>query len=256
MIVAGVVALVVAAVCGYFAWRARARQHAMITTETLSAQELGALHQAAAQAAGPGAFLHKVEVTGQVQPGQSGLLKSELASVDSVWHRHVVTRKYWETRRDSKGNTRRVNRSERVAERTSDLPFVVQDATGVVPVYPGAVQADGAQKVLDRFDRDSDGGRTNIQLGGFRLSLPRSGRSGTYGYQYKEWVLRPGQRVFVLGEASDGNGELAITEPSIISTRSEAELIQSARSQQTLFTIATVAGAIAGPVLLVLGLFS
>ncbi|NYH89556.1 GIDE domain-containing protein [Actinopolymorpha rutila] len=250
----GVIVLVVGAVCAYFARCARARQHAMITTETLSAQELGVLQQAAAQAAGPGAFRYRVEVTGRLCAGGAGPLKSELAKVDCVWHRHVVTRKYSETRRDSKGGTRRVSRTEVMSEHASDQPFLVQDVTGVVTVYPGSVDVDGAQKVLDRFERDPGEGPTTIQLGKFRMSIP-SDDSGTEGYQYEEWVLRPGRQVYVLGEASDGSGELALIRPSIVSTRTEAELLTRSRSRQRTFTIAAVVAAAVGVASAVVGMF-
>lgn len=254
MIVVGVLALVAGAVCAYFAQTARARQHAMITTETLSAQELGALQQAAVQAAGPGAFRYRVEVTGRLCAGGSGPLTSELAKVDCVWHRHVVTRKYWETRRDSKGSTRRVSRTEIMSQHTSGQPFLVQDPSGVVTVYPGGVLVDGAQKVLDRFERDTGGGATTLQLGKFRMSIP-SDDSGTDGYQYEEWVLRPGRRVYVLGEASDATGELAVTEPQIVSTRTEAELLARSRSRQRTFTIAALVAAAVGLASAVVGVF-
>ncbi|MET9021381.1 GIDE domain-containing protein [Actinopolymorpha sp. NPDC004070] len=241
----GIVVLVVGAVCAYFARSARARQHAMITTDTLSAQELGALQQAAVQAAGPGAFRYRVEVTGQLCAGEAGPLRSELAKVDCVWHRHVVTRKYWETRRDRKGSSRRVSRTEVVSQHSSGQPFRVQDPSGVVTVYPGDVAVDGAQKVLDRFERDTGGGQATLQLGKFRMSIP-AGDSGTDGYQYEEWVLRPGRRAYVLGEASDGTGELAITDPLIVSTRTEAELLARSHSRQQAFTIAAVVAAVGG----------
>ncbi|MFD2079994.1 E3 Ubiquitin ligase [Actinopolymorpha cephalotaxi] len=254
MIVVGVVVLVVGIVCAYFARAARARQHAMITTETLSAQELGALQQAAVQAAGPGVFRHRVEVTGQLCAGEAGPLKSELANVDCVWHRHVVTRKYWETRRDSKGGTRRVTRTEVMSKHSSGQSFLVRDPSGVVTVYPADVLVDGAQKVLDRFERDTGGNETaTLQLGKFRMSIP-TGDSGTDGYQYEEWVLRPGRLVYVLGEANDESGELAVTDPSIVSTRTEAELLARSHSRQRAFTIAALVAAAGGVVSIVVGL--
>ncbi len=254
MIVVGVIVLIVGAVCAYFARTARARQYAMITTETLSAQELSALQQAAVQAAGPGAFRYRVEVTGRLCPSAAGPLTSELAKVNCVWHRHVVTRKYWENRRDSRGNTRRVTRTEVMSEHTSNQPFLVQDTTGVVTVHPGSVAVDGAQKVLDRFERDTgDNDRATLQLGKFRMSIPAAD-SGTEGYQYEEWVLRPGRRAYVLGEASDVSGELALTEPTIISTRTEAELLTRSRSRQRVFTIAAVVAAVGGVVSAAVGL--
>lgn len=101
----------------------------MITTETVTAQELGALHQAAELAAGLGVFRYRVEVTGRLQPGPSGPLKSDLAGVECVWHRHVVTRSYLTTRPGSDGRSERAVRTEVVSQRASSVPFQVRDAT-------------------------------------------------------------------------------------------------------------------------------
>ncbi len=254
MVIAAVVLLVVAAVCGFFAWYFKLKERALVTTETLTVQELGALCAAASSAAGPGVFRHRCEVVGMTQSGPAGPLRSELAHAEGVWHRHVVTRKYWVTQRDGKGNSRRVDREEQMAERVSEQPFVVGDATGSVVVYPENIRPEGAQKVLDRFEQDQDrADRGEIRIGSFAMALPNLSGSGTYGYRYEEWVLGPGARVFVAGEASDARGELGIDRTSVISTRSEAELLARERNRQRWSTVAAAVLALAGVVLLVVG---
>ncbi|WP_460524578.1 E3 ubiquitin ligase family protein [Flindersiella endophytica] len=256
MLIAGVILLVVGAVIGFFAWRSKEKERKMITTETLTSQALGELAAAAAAAAGPGAFRHTCEVTGTVQPGPGGALKSELSSTECVWHKHVVSRKYWETRRerDSDGDyhTRRVESWERVAERKSDQPFTLVDEQGSVGVHVGGKEPDGVEQVVDRFEPSNEQHGTQLSFGGFSLNLG-GGREGTIGYKYEEWVLRPGRRLYVLGEASDASGAIVVTNPSIISTKDEQQLIQEARSSQRWLTIGGSVAAVAGVVLIIVG---
>ncbi|MGW5358818.1 GIDE domain-containing protein [Actinopolymorpha pittospori] len=237
MIVVGVIALAAALGCAYFAWRARGRQHIMVTTETYAARDLHALALAAAQAVGPGAFRQRCEVAGPVAADVSGPLRSEIGDAECVWHRHVVTRKYWHTDHDSNGRPERVEREEQVAERSSGAGFLVTDPSGAVLVHPGKTRPDGALKVVDRFE---PGNAPN-------------GDPDTIGYHYEEWALAPGEQVYVLGEASDATGELAIVEPSIISTRSEVDLLRRTRLHEKAFSVATAAGVVLGPVLILVG---
>lgn len=255
----GIVLLVVGLVCAFFAWNAKSKERKMITTETLTSQQLGELAAAAAQAAGPGSFRYTCEVTGTVQPGPGGALKSELSSTECVWHKHVVSRKHWETRRerDNDGNyhTRRVESWERVAERRSDQPFTVVDETGSVAVLAGTREPDGVEQVVDRFEPSNEQQGTQLSFGGFNLNLGGA-REGTIGYKYEEWVLRPGRRLYVLGEANDANGQITIANPSIISTKDEQQLIQESRSSQRWLSIGGAVAAVAGVVLIVVGLLT
>jgi hypothetical protein len=252
----GLVLLAAGLVCGFFAWNAKSKERKMITTETLTSQALGELAAAAAQAAGPGSFRYTCEIAGTVQPGPDGVLKSELSSTECVWHKHVVSRKYWETRRerDSDGDyrTRRVESWERVAERRSDQPFSVVDATGTVGVLAGSREPDGLEQVVDRFEPSNEQQGTKLSFGGFSLNLG-GGREGTIGYKYEEWVLRPGRRLYVLGEANDANGPIVVANPSIISTKDEQQLIQEARTSQRWLTIGGAVAAVAGVVLIIVG---
>lgn len=260
MWIAGLVGLVLAAVFGYLASRARSRLRAMAGAETLTARELTALQEAAATAAGAGFFQHECEVVGVAEPGSNGVLRSELSDTECVWHRHIVTRKYWTTerRRNSNGDYRshRVERQERVADAESSQPFSVRDQTGTVVVHPAGA-LDDMEQVVDRFEPEDEADRrTEISLGKFHLSLPSGAREGTIGYSYEEWVLRAGQRLYVLGEASDAGGELAFVKPSLVSTKNEAELTGDFERKQKIFTAVAGVAAVVGIVLVVIGVGS
>ncbi|WP_053204495.1 GIDE domain-containing protein [Jiangella muralis] len=229
----------------------------MITTETFTAQELRTLQAAAAEAAGPGVFRQSCELAGIAQPSPSGAMKSEISATECVWHKHVVTRKFWETerKRDSNGNyrNRRVEKKEQVADQESEQPFLVTDETGSVLVHPGRA-VEGVEKTVDRFEpHDEEEERTELSIGSFSLSLPKTQREGTIGYQYEEWVLEPGRKLYVLGEVSDASGELAIEAPTLVSTKDEETLLQETRSKQRLLLIGAAVAAVAGCVLIVVG---
>lgn len=257
MWIAGLIALGVAGCCGFLFLKARSRQREMITTETFTAQELRTLQAAAVEAAGPGVFRQRAEVVGTAQPSPSGALKSEISATECVWHKHVVTRRFWETERErgSNGNyrNRRVEKEEKVANRESEQPFLVTDETGSVLVHPGRA-IEGIDKVVDRFEPHAEEEeRTELSIGSFSLSLPKTQREGTIGYQYEEWVLKPGQQLYVLGEVGDASGELAIDGPTLITTKNEETLMRQSRSKQRLFGLIGAVAAVAGIALIVIG---
>ncbi|MFF2650748.1 GIDE domain-containing protein [Streptomyces sp. NPDC058045] len=257
MIWIGLGALVVAAVCGYFARAAHRKAAVMESTETLPVKDLRALHAAAVQAAGEGSFRYRCELVGQVQPHVKGALRSELAEQDCVWHRHRITRRYEETYRDSDGNQKRRTSNEVVSEFSSSTAFFVADASGRMVVRPGQHQVTGAEKVLDRFDPHTGGGN-RLHLG--PVSLDLGGGSGTIGFQREEWLVRPGSSFYVLGEAADPDGKLAMAAPAegglfTMSVKSEEELLRGENNKVLGFGIGAGVAALAGVVLLALGVF-
>jgi hypothetical protein len=255
----GFTGIILAGFCGYTVNQLRARLHEMITTETYAVQQLLTLQKAAAQAAGIGYFRQKCEVAGKVEPGPSGTVRSELSGTECVWHKHVVTRKYWETaRRDNSGSysSRRVERKERVTEHESGEPFLVNDETGTVKVHPGKA-LEHMRRVVNRFEPYEENQQgTKLSVGKFSLTLPTRRREGTIGYEYEEWVLEPGTQVYVLGEANDTSGKIVIDQPSLVSTKSEEELMRDARSKQKFHTVAGGIGVVAGVAFLLIAWLS
>ncbi len=248
----GFAAIASAAIAGGLAWwgeRARRRRTQLLGVETLTTGTIKALSEAAAAAAGPGAFRQQVEVVGVIEPAESGPLISELSKTECVWHRHKVTRRYHHLERDSKGNETRSTREEVMTENTSKEPFLVRDADGSITIIPTRV-VQGPRKSVSEFREPSTHDESaSVSLGPFELNL--GGGDNTIGYQYEEWILPLGTKVFVQGDASDGGGELAIVEPEgspklIVSTKSESELLDAAAKEATgLRVAAAVAVALA-----------
>ncbi|SHM21438.1 GIDE domain-containing protein [Streptomyces yunnanensis] len=256
MIWVGLVGLVIAVCCAFLARVANARARAMERTETLPVEDLRALHEAAAAAAGAGHFRYRCEVVGQALPHKDGALRSELENAECVWHKHRITRTYEETYRDGNGNRRRRTRTEVVSEHSSRTAFFVADATGRIVIRPGDEEFIGAEKILDRFDpHTGDGNR--LKLG--PLSLNLGGGSGTLGYRREEWIVRPGTRAYVHGEAGDADGRLALAAPAeggvfVLAAKSEAELLRTENRRVLGYGIGTGLAAVAGLVFLVLGI--
>lgn len=255
MVIGGIVLLVVAAGMAVWAQVVSRRLKAMARVETMACGDLASLRDAAVQAAGPGTFRLTCEVAGTAEPGDHGLLRAELSKVECVWHRHSITRVYERQRTDSRGNPTSSTEISAVAQFASTTSFRVRDASGAMLVDPAGTGFDRAEKVVERFERLPYGGFT---VSAFGINL--TGGDNTLGYQYEEWVVRAGQRLFLLGEAADRDGQLVMGKPSsglcIFSTRSEQELARGFRTERKLARIGAAVTGVAGLILLVAGLLS
>jgi hypothetical protein len=243
MVIGGIILLVGAAVAFSF-WRAnqQAMQH-MAATETLSC----------ASAAG------RCEVVGAAAPGEHGTLIAPESGREVVWHKTKVVEHYHEWETDAKGERRKVDRERTIALSTSAQPFLVQDETGSIVVHPKDADVDEALAFVDRFERAGiDLGDTSLaQLAeGVLPGAPSVGRGGA-GIERKEWGILPGQRLYVLAEVTEIDGDRTMARPSdcpfVISSRSEAELSASKQSGAGIAATLGVIAAVAGVVLLVVG---
>jgi hypothetical protein len=244
-LIAALLLLLLAAGLGWGAWSMAQRHKHLSGTETVDLATLRELHRTATQAAGPDAFRLVVDLEGTAQPGPGGPLKAALTGADCVWHKHSVVRKDQVVElEDGKRVTR--NREETESDHTTETPFVVRDATGEVVVVPSRA-VDCAEQTVDDF---------------VRAGLERHGSFGnrgrTIGRKRCEWLLRPGTRVFVHGEAVDRAGELVVVEPKgtdklLVTTRSEAEVLDKAASGHKWMRIGAAASAALAVVLGVVG---
>jgi hypothetical protein len=82
----------------------------------------------------------------------------------------------------------------------------------------------------------------------------------TLGYKYEEQIVPVGKPIYVLGEASDAGGQLAIRKPTkkgtsfIVSLKSEEELTRSAAGTATGLTVGAAIAAVAGVIVALLDL--
>ncbi len=170
----------------------------------------------------------RVEVEGAAAPGPGGPLTAPLSGTPCVWHRTVITRSYqkWET--DNEGKRRQVNGTNVVHSRHSAEAFTIVDVSGQVPLHPGDLRPDGAERVLsERENARGPLAQRALSIGAHGLG---TGPGSTQGHLYEEWVIRPGTNLYVLGAVRGSEG-IAIRKPHdspfIISTRSEQQLSSS-----------------------------
>ena len=222
----------------------------MIGTETLPIPELERLRGISDELGAKGGFRKNAEVVGAAHPRPEGLLIAELSKGECVWYSYEVHRKY-ETTEHRDGDRRTVRRSERVAGRTSSEGYALVDGQGrTIGVDPNGTKPDGAEQSVSRFE-PYEGGRDSIELFGFKIPGSLTGNSRTIGYEYNEWVIRPGTRLYILGEVHDKIGPLVISKPEggghfIISTRTEQELRVSRQKRHKFLAIGVIAAVLIG----------
>lgn len=250
----GLVAIVGALVVLVLGLGERRKRRAMAATETLRCDEIERRRGELAA----GMFSTVCEVAGRAAPGPAGTLAAPFSSVQCIWHRSVVTRRYWERKRDRDGDVRRVERTKVVAEHRSPQPFTVDDGSGTIAVELGEERPEGdLEQVHSRFEREEGAAQASSELASLGrvvegLAGSKLGGGGllsggdiTLGYHFEEWVVRPGQDLYVLGEASDRSGTLSIGKPEkghfLVSTKGEKELAAEARGfERFLYGVAVV----------------
>jgi hypothetical protein len=250
------IVLIVAAVAGFFVMRAaQKRLHAIVGTETLSIPQLEDLRKISNELGAQGGFRKTAEVIGLSHPRPEGLLVAEISKTECVWYRYEVQRQYEDVEyRD--GNRRTIKRTETVSQHTSFEGYALRDDAGrLIGVDPNGANPDGVEQTVSRFEQ---AGNQSMEMFGIKLPNVFNSGGGTIGFEYKEWVIRPGRRLYILGEVHDKIGPLVIAKPPegpyIISTRTEDELRTSAIKQHNLFRIGVLALFAIGVVLTVVGI--
>jgi hypothetical protein len=264
MWIAGIVLLLLAAGAAWYARSRRAHAREATATETLTAAELNELATGVAGEVGGGSFRQRAEVVGAATAGPSGLQKAPHSSTDAVWYQAQVVHKYWVEERETVNNETRWVRHEReetVSDITSQQPFLVADAPGgpSVLIAPEGADMDRPEQTVDRFEqgRPQNGNGSSV-LDAVVSAVLNTDRSGTLGFSYREWVIRPNARLYVHGEVADNTGVLRFAKPDkgryMISTRSEEQIVGEATKHAKWASIGAVALAVVGVVLLVAGI--
>lgn len=264
MWIAGIILLLVAAGVAFYSRSRSNAARAATATDTLTCDELTKLATGVGDEVGGGSFRQRCEVVGKTVAGADGPVVGPHSQTKAVWYRGQVTHRYWTMeRRESNGNTTwdRVEHTETVSDLSSEIPFVVDDGSGAqVAVDPRGADIDEPEQTVDRFEPGTGqgGGNGSGLLDSIISSALRSGdRTGTIGFGYHEWLIRPGASVYVSGVASDATGRVGFTKPEkgkyLISTRSEEEIVGEALSHAKWARIGAIAAAVIGVVLIVAG---
>jgi hypothetical protein len=244
----GFLVLCTGIVCLVLARRTARQLRAVAGAERLTIGELLALHEAAVQAAGPGHFRLTCELQGTILPGPNGLLRSDLADVECVWHTHAMVRPNLEVGSDGQPKLRGMGISF-LSTFSSDQSFCLDDGTGQVLVRPFA--SSSATSLKDRTRVSTMPDITEQVMGEEDPSAGELNR----GF---EWVIRPGQTAFVLGEVSDAGGELVMDRPAgdgpyLMSRQSQAGRVESRHRTHTMLLVFGAVGCILGLLLILVG---
>lgn len=254
--------LIAAAVGGFFWMQATKRElHAMIGTETLTIPQLEELRRISDELGARGGFRKTAEVVGAAHPRPEGLLTSELSRTPCVWYRYQVERQY-EHVDYRNGRRYESKRTEKVADHTSGEGYALIDEQGrTIGVAPNGTKPEGVEQTVHRFE-PYRGGDQGFEL--FGLKIPGflvPNRDSTIGYEYKEWVIRPGTRLYILGEVHDIIGPLVIANPQekghfIIAAKSEQQLRAARTKKHRLISIGVIVASVAGVALTVVGIIT
>lgn len=149
-------------------------------------------------------------------------------------------RKVQKTDSEGKSYTDTERAKETVSSNKQTTPFYLDDGSGEKIM----IDLQGAKKDLvksyDQFSPQAPSG--------FSSNVGTT----TLGYYYKEKIIPEGARLYVLGEATDRRGELEVAKPQekgkpfIVSTKSEAELVQAAESSAKWLFIGAIALIVVG----------
>jgi hypothetical protein len=259
LLVVGIL-LIVAAVVGFFVMQSTKKElHAIIGAETLSIPELEQLRGVSDELGARGGFRKVAEVVGMAHPRPAGVLSSEISKTECVWYHYRIDRQYEHVEyRD--GRRRYSKRTEKVAEFTSADGYALIDAAGrTIGVDPNGTKPEGVEQTVDRFEPYRGDGTQSVELFGIRLpDFLRHGENSTIGFEYKEWLIRPGSRLYILGEVHDKIGPLVVGKPGqpghfIISGRTEEELRAARIQKHRLLAIGVIAAFVLGLVLITAG---
>ena len=262
MLIAGLILVALAAVAaGVAYWQHR--KHAELTA--VEGSTCGHMRQLADAVAvsGGGVFRQRCELTGAAKPAYVGTVNAPQTGREAVWYRTRVTHEFYDYEYDADEDPgrrrRRVKKSRVLSDERSDVPFAVDDGTGQAVIHPEKADVDAPVQVLEQMDRELEG----TGDGGGLLEKMENSAAGvdeTIGYKREEWILPVDTRILVQGEVTEEEGLLRLRKPEQgsfrVSTRSEAELLQSAAGVRKWSAVAAGALALVGLALVVVGLLT
>jgi hypothetical protein len=198
-----------------------------------------------------------VAVSGVAATPPGAALLSAVNEEPCVWHRHTVHRRYIRYRQTQRGTVQRYSRRRQVADVASTQPFPLRGP----PTPPSATRAPAVA--------------VEVAPAGMRVHAPvilgKRILPGVVGepfpaaetimgrlnqlYWHREWVLKPGVRLFVLGQVRSYGQRLSLHRPArgphVVSTRTVGWL--RARTAVSVFggLVLAALGGVAGAALLI-----
>jgi hypothetical protein len=238
----------VLAIVGIILWMMKGKKEGksaiLELAETSDVKDVNELWESMRNSMGDGSFTHFVEIKG-VAHAESPLT-SELSSTECVYYSSKVVHEYkkLERKKDSQGNyqERWVNKKDTVSENSQWAnTFGVKDDTGFIEVEPAKAELH-VEQFYSNFEKGNpaDDAALKLKIGNFSLGIgDKTPGMETIGYRYTESGIKMNTRLYVLGDANDRDGRLAVSkstdkkQPFIVSTKSEDELVGGLGSAAT-----------------------
>jgi hypothetical protein len=174
--------------------------------------------------------------------------KSTVNNEPCVWHRHTVRHQQTRTRTNRQGRSRRSSRSRRVADVSSTGAFQLVGPEQAITVLPTNMLVHRPQRRASR-----------ILPGIASKPIPAStelfsGAAVVNAYHHREWIIRTGTPLYILGEVAGRGPRVAIRRPAkglhLISTCSAHYLVRRAQALMLGAFVAAVLSLAAGIVVL------
>ncbi|RNL84058.1 hypothetical protein EFW17_14280 [Halostreptopolyspora alba] len=160
-----------------------------------------------------------ITVAGVAVAGPGGVLESQLARTDCVWHGHEVLRHFWVLPGD--GDEGQERACDSIADYASTEPFglAVPGRTregSTVLVDPAGAELSGADMCLQRLVGRPQRGvpaPADDLLARVKGRISGIFRGETIEFEYREWVLRHGSRIVAHGMVELRDGRPVIVPP-------------------------------------------
>jgi len=216
------------------------------STQISPVKDLQELFQSVKEGLGTtGGFKQLTEVKGVVKCVEP--LKSPLSQKPCVYYEMSVVQNFKELGSPKSARP--------IASDSQAIPFEVDDATGRITVNPKGALIEPVQ-VLSKQEQNIPG-RNSISYGEFTLNFNVSqevaaGGGKIVGYELTEKIIPLERPVYVIGEATDASGSLAIQrssekgKPFIITVKTEEDLKKDTEARINILKIGAMVSLIAG----------
>jgi hypothetical protein len=191
-------------------------------------------------------------VVGTAKASAKGALTSVVNRELCVWYRYDVVHRQVRQRRDSAGRLRRSSRRKRLGATVSHDPFLLVGRVGRVEVRPDNMRVHRAER-----------GRTRILPGMAEKPFPDADLQMGDGavqnsFHHKEWIVREGAQLYVLGEATRMRDAVVLSKPAkgphLVSTLTGTQLLGQAQRMFILTVVVAIVSATTGMVMVIVGL--
>ncbi|TDQ55198.1 hypothetical protein [Actinorugispora endophytica] len=187
----------------------------------------------------------EVTLSGFASKGPEGGLESRLAGAECVWHGHEVLRHYatWRTLEET-GEREQVLGSDSIADYGSPEPFGITGSESgwlneqPILVDPVEAHTEGVhmclQRVVSRPQRGVPAPADDL-LGRVKGRISGIFRGETIEFEYREWVIRPGDPIIVRGRVAmrDGRPILVAPQDGRLSIEHGAAVVSSVPARAT-----------------------